>query len=109
MPDFGSIQPPTALLVIDDQRVLPILYGLSDFPAARSNTAQAKRNVVHFAAAGIDLVSGDTCLHLGWHKVSPFETEAMRAEIAGVLDANPKARVLLRLHVNPPYWWCATP
>lgn len=92
-------------LVIDGRRVLPILYGLSDFPAARSNTAQAKRNIVHFNKAGIGLVSADTCLHLGWHKVSPFETEAMREEIAGVLDANPNARVLLRLHVNPPYWW----
>jgi hypothetical protein len=106
MPDIRIDNAPHCpSLMIDGRRVLPVLYGLSDFPAARSNTAQAKRNIVHFAAASINLVSADTCLHLGWHKVSPFDTEAMRAEIAGVLDANPRARVLLRLHMNPPYWW----
>ncbi|MBQ7792065.1 MAG: hypothetical protein IJ367_01040, partial [Clostridia bacterium] len=29
----------------------------------------------------------------------------MQAEISGVLEANPNAKVILRVHVNPPYWW----
>ena len=92
-------------LRINGQNVPPVLYCLSDIPGSRSNTAQAQKNIKNFADAGIQLVSADTCLHLGWHKVSPFDPEAMREEIGAVLDANPNAKVFLRLHMNPPYWW----
>ena len=83
----------------------PILYCLSDIPGSRSYTAQAQKNIAAFAKEGISFVSADTGLHLGWHKIAPFDPEPLRAEIAGVLDANPDARIYLRLHVNPPYWW----
>ena len=83
----------------------PVLYALSDFPATASNTAYAERNIKRFSEAGIGLVCIDTGLHLGWHKVEPFDPSAMIAEISNVLDANPDAKILMRLHMNPPYWW----
>ena len=90
---------------IDGRIIPPMLFGLSDFPAAASNTAYAQKNIKLFADAGINLVCIDTGLHLGWHKAEPFDPEAMIAEISSVLDANPDAKVLMRLHMNPPYWW----
>lgn len=92
-------------LYINGKRELPVIYGLSDFPAANSNTAQAFRNIRNFAAQGIHLVQVDSNLLLGWRRVTPFDGEALKAEIAGALDANPEAGVILRLHMNPPYWW----
>lgn len=92
-------------LEIDGRVVAPVLYGLSDIPGSDANTAQAQRNIKNFADAGINLVCCDTGIHLGWHKVTPFDTEAIREEIGAVLEANPDAGVLLRLHMNPPYWW----
>jgi hypothetical protein len=92
-------------IYIDGVKVPPVLYGLSDIPGSKSCTAQAQRNIYAFAKAGINLVNADTGLHLGWHRITPFDTEPLIQEIAGVLDANPKAKILLRLHMNPPYWW----
>ncbi len=89
----------------DGEILTPVLYGLSDFPAAASCSAYAQKNIAAFANAGIHLINIDTALHLGWHKHSPFDAEAMLCEVANVLDANPQAKVLIRLHVNPPYWW----
>lgn len=89
----------------DGKLLPPVLYALSDFPAAASNTSYAERNIRRFAKAGIGLVCIDTGLHLGWHKVEPFDPSAMIAEISNVLDANPDAKLLMRLHMNPPYWW----
>ncbi|MBE6560404.1 MAG: hypothetical protein E7662_04705 [Ruminococcaceae bacterium] len=89
----------------DGTRTVPILYGLSDIPGSAANTAQAQRNIAAFAAAGIHMVDADTGLHLGWRKNSPFDPEALRAEIGAVLDADPQSKVMLRLHLNPPYWW----
>ena len=92
-------------LYINGERRLPILYGLSDIPGSRASTVQAYRNVKAFGEAGVDLVVADTDLRLGWHKATPFDPEPLLAEIAAVRDANPRAYVLLRLHVNPPYFF----
>lgn len=92
-------------LIIDGKKTVPIMYGLSDIPGSKSNTAQAQKNIKNFADCGIDIVAADTAINLGWHKNSDFEIEPIQAEIAGVLEANPNAKILLRLHMNPPYWW----
>ena len=65
-------------LYLDGKKTVPILYGLSDIPASNSNTAQAQRNIKLFAEQGINLVTADTGLYLGWHKRSAFEIEPLR-------------------------------
>ncbi len=106
MPDIRIVKENGApALMVNGVRTLPILYQLSDIPGSSSNTAQAQRNIKNFGEIGINLVGVDTGLHLGWHKVTPFDAEAMLEEIAAAVDANPNAKVLVRLHVNPPYWW----
>ena len=95
----------TPILFINGKKTPPIFYSLSDFRAAKSDTAQAQRNIKAFSSCGIDLVCCDTNLCTGWHKASGFDIAPLRAELSGVLDANPMAKIVLRLHVNPPYWW----
>jgi len=90
---------------IDGVLTPPILYGLSDIPGSSSNTHYAYTNIRNFAKKGITIVSADASIHTSWHKYYPFDTEEITAEIEAVLDANPNAKVLLRLHMNPPYWW----
>ena len=92
-------------LYVDGQRRLPMLFGLSDIPGSAANTAYAQKNIAQFAAAGVHLVTADTELRLGWHKTTPFEWEPMQEEIAACMQADPDTGVLLRLHVNAPYWW----
>ncbi len=92
-------------LYINGEKTAPVLYALSDIPASRSNTAQAQRNIANFARSGVNLVQVDTRLCLGWHKSTPVEFDGIQAEIAGALDANPDAGIMIRIHMNPPYWW----
>ena len=92
-------------LYINGEKTAPVLYALSDIPASKSNTAQAQRNIANFARAGVNLVQVDTKLGLGWHKSTSVEFDGIQAEIAGALDANPDAGIMIRLHMNPPYWW----
>ncbi len=91
--------------MIDGKPTPPVLYGLSDFPAAASFSAQAQKNIAAFSRIGIKLVVVDSAIGIGWHRVTPFETDAVLAEIANALEAAPDVKVLLRLHMNPPYWW----
>lgn len=91
--------------MLDSVDTVPLIYALSDFPAADSKTYQAQKNIKAFAKAGIKLVACDTNLCLGWYKALNCEYDALKAELSYVLDANPEAQILLRLHINPPYWW----
>lgn len=95
----------TPRLYLDGNAVIPVLYSTSDFPSGRSITAQADRNIRAFSKNGIKLVHCDTCLHFGWRKQTEFDLAPILGEIRGVLYAEPEAKILLRLHVNPPYWW----
>ena len=92
-------------LYVNDQVTAPVLYALSDFPGAAANTAYAQKNIPAFARAGVELVAAETGLHIGWRKRTGFDPDALICELSSVLDANPDAKILLRLHMNPPYWW----
>lgn len=92
-------------LYVDGRRVPPLIYGLSDIPASRSHTPQAQKNMAQFAAAGVDIVEVDTSLHLCWRKNGQLDIRPIVKEVSDVLTASPQAKVILRLHLNPPYWW----
>lgn len=92
-------------LFINGENTLPVFYGLSDIPGAGSNTYQAWKNIRNFSKKGINIVCCDTGLHIGWRKSAPYDAEPVIEEVNGVLDANPDAGVIIRLHLNPPYWW----
>lgn len=92
-------------LYINGKRVPPVLFGLSDFPAARPDIAYAQKNIGEFAKAGINPVALDANLCQCFHKVTPPTFEHIIAEVASMVKANPNAYALIRLHVNPPYWW----
>lgn len=93
-------------LLIDGISVVPIVYALSDFPGAKSNTVYAQRNIRNFREQGINIVSLDTDLRLGWRKGLAFDPEPLIAEISDALEANAYAKFIIRLHINAPYWWC---
>lgn len=92
-------------LYVDGKRQVPILFGLSDFPGASATTAYAQKNIANFAQEGIHMVTADVKLCHGWHKDDEFEWDSIAAEINAVREADPDTGVLLRFHVNPPYWW----
>ena len=93
-------------LLIDGVSVVPIVYALSDFPGAKSNTVYAQRNIRNFGEQGINIVALDTELRLGWRKNLPFDPEPLISEISDALEAHENAKFIIRLHINAPYWWC---
>ena len=92
-------------IIVNGESIPPLIYGLSDIPASRTSTAQAKRNIANFAKAGINLVQIDTDLRLCWQPDGIVDSTSVINEIAGALEANSQALVIIRLHLNPPAWW----
>lgn len=44
-------------------------------------------------------------LYKGWHKGKVYNPDFLLGELAAILEVNPEAGIILRLHINPPYWW----
>ena len=94
------------VLMVNDEPVPSLIYGLSDIPASRSWTEQAQRNIRNFAEAGIPVVQADTELRLcDMRNTGDFDPEPVRKEIRGCVEANPEALVMIRLHLNPSEAW----
>lgn len=95
----------TPVLYVNGQRTAPLIYALSDIPISNPLTAQAQRNIANFAAQGVNLVCTDVNLAKGWHKVKSYNPDFLLGDLTAVIETNPHAAILLRLHMNPPYWW----
>ena len=95
----------TPVLYLNGEKTAPLIYALSDVPISNPLTAQAQKNIGNFAAQGINLVSTDVNLCKGWHKHKPYCPDFLIGDLTAIIETNPNAAILLRLHVNAPYWW----
>lgn len=92
-------------LYIDGVKTAPLFYALSDCPFGRAYTAVSQKNIKNFAAAGINVVCIDTSLYKAWKRNGEVDISEILKELTAVNEANPDAKVIVRLHVNAPYWW----
>jgi hypothetical protein len=94
-----------AKLIIDGVNTAPLWYALSDIPAAKAWMECSQRGVANFSLQGINVVCVDTNIHMDWSEDGVYEPRALIRDIEAVLQANPNALIVTRLHLNPPYWW----
>lgn len=92
-------------LYVDGKRIPPLWYAMSDIPASRPWNPCSQRGMRNFATCDIDIVCVDTNLHEGWQENNEVDPTFLYKAIEAALQANPRAKVVTRLHVNPPYWW----
>ena len=93
-------------LFIDGKIVSPVIYACSShITPMRAATNLTQRNIKYFAEQGVDLIEVESTLSPHWRKSGEISDMPIRAEVTNVLEANPNAKVILRLHLQPPYWW----
>lgn len=92
-------------LIIDGVKTPPILYAISDIPAAKAWKDCSQRAIRNFGKLGINVVCVDTNIHEDWKENGEYEPTALFRDIEAVLKANPRAKIITRLHLNPPYHW----
>ena len=96
-----------ATLIIDDQPRAPLLYALTDCPGARWTWEEVPaRNLALFASRGVRLFQADLWLEMLLRPDGTMDIELARRQVAGVLAVCPDAKVMLRVHLNPPPAWC---
>jgi hypothetical protein len=91
---------------LNGEPVLPFIYALTDSPGGRWTWEEVpRRNIGNFAAQGVRLFSVSVWLQDLWKPDQPLDVSLAQRQIAGILEVVPDAAVMIRLHVNAPFWW----
>jgi hypothetical protein len=94
-------------LFINNKPVAPQFYGLTHAYGARwSWEENPARNLKNFCSIGFRLYQVDLYFEDIWYNgVDSLDIAKAQRQVRGVLDVCPDAAVVVRIHINAPFWW----
>lgn len=94
-------------LFVDDHAVTPDFYSLTHAYGARWSWEEVpQRNLKNFTDLGLRLFQLDLYFEDIWYKnADTLDISKARRQVRGLLDVCPDAAVIIRVHVNAPFWW----
>lgn len=94
------------VLSVNGQETPPLIYGLSDIPAWRSWNPPVQKNIANFARQGVRIVQTDSEIRKCWAEDNRLGSlDPILRDLDGVLQVEPDAAILMRIHLNAPRWW----
>lgn len=97
-------------IYVNNQPISPHFYALTHVYGGRwSWEERPSRNLANFCEAGIKLYQVDLYLEDIWYKnTKKLDIKKAQKQVQGVLDVCPNANIVVRIHVNAPFWWNET-
>jgi hypothetical protein len=94
-------------LFVDNKPVIPAFYSLTHAYGARWSWEEVpQRNLKNFGDIGFRLFQLDLYFEDIWYKgTDTLDIGKARRQVKGLLDVCPDAAVVIRVHVNAPFWW----
>ncbi|GAB4025922.1 hypothetical protein [Spirosoma gilvum] len=94
-------------LFVNGKPQTPAFYALTHAYGGRWSWEEvAARNLNNFCQIGFRLYQVDLWLEDSWFQHSDtLDLRKARRQVRGVLDQCPEAGVVIRIHVNAPFWW----
>lgn len=94
-------------LFVNDQPVSPDFYALTHAYGARWSWEEVpQRNLKNFADIGFRLFQLDLYFEDIWYKgANELDIAKAQHQVRGLLDVCTDASVVIRVHVNAPFWW----
>lgn len=94
-------------LFVDNQPVVPDFYALTHAYGARWSWEEVpQRNLKNFADLGFRLFQLDLYFEDIWYKnADTLDIGKARRQVRGLLEVCTDAAVVIRIHVNAPFWW----
>lgn len=68
-------------------------------------TGQPRKSLEEFSALGYEMFQTDFWLKYSLRPDGTLDLDAVRRQLAGILEVNPKAKIVIRLNVSAPQWW----
>jgi hypothetical protein len=94
-------------IFVDDEPMAPFFYALTHAYGGRWSWEEVPaRNIRQYGELGVRLFQVDLYFEdIYAEGTDSLDIETARRQVRGVTDACPGARVVVRVHVNAPFWW----
>ena len=89
---------------IDGKPTPPLMYCSTE--QGRQTWANPTRNsILEFVTQGYDIIQTDMWFKYSLREDGTFDLPGIRRQLAGILQINPQAKIVVRINVSAPPWW----
>ncbi len=89
---------------VDGKPMAPLMYSGTEH-SRETWTNQPRKSIEEFSALGYEIIQTDMWFKYSLRPDGSFDMEGVRKQLAGILEVNPKAKIVVRINVSAPRWW----
>jgi hypothetical protein len=89
---------------VDGKPMAPLMYSGTEH-SRETWTNQPRKSIEEFSALGYEIIQTDMWFKYSLRPDGCFDMEGVRKQLAGILEVNPKAKIVVRINVSAPRWW----
>jgi hypothetical protein len=92
------------VIFVNGQPMAPLMYSGTEH-SRETWSGQPRKSIEEFTALGYELFQTDLWLKYSLRPDGTFDMEGIRRQLAGILEVNPQAKLVVRINVSAPKWW----
>jgi hypothetical protein len=89
---------------IDGKPVPPFMYSGTE-QGRKTWVDPTRKSIQEFSNEGYDIIQTDLWFKYSLRPDGTFDLAGIRRQLAGILDINPQAKLVVRINVSAPKWW----
>ena len=82
----------------------PMMYSSTE-QGRKTWADPTKKSIEEFTAQGYDIIQTDMWFKYSLNPDGSFDIDGIRKQLAGILNINPDAKLVVRINVSAPQWW----
>ena len=92
------------VIFVNGKAMAPQMYSGTEH-SRETWTGLARRSIQDFTQIGHEIIQTDTWLKYSLRPDGTLDMLGIRRQLAGILEINPQAKLLVRINVSAPKWW----
>ena len=89
---------------VNGKPMAPLMYSGTEH-SRETWAGQPRKSIEEFTSMGYEIIQTDMWFKYSLRPDGTFDMEGVRKQLAGILEVNPKAKIVVRINVSAPRWW----
>ena len=92
------------VIYVNGQPMAPLMYSGTEH-SRETWTGQPRKSIEEFTSLGYEIIQTDMWFKYSLRPDGTFDMDGVRKQLAGILEVNPDAKIVVRINVSAPRWW----
>lgn len=89
---------------VNNKPMAPLMYSGTEH-SRETWAGQPRKSIEEFSALGYEIIQTDMWFKYSLRPDGTFDVDGIRKQLAGILEVNPRAKIVVRINVSAPRWW----